>query len=204
MFKAIIEYIQKSWLLIVSSFLFGLLLALANAAWSPKVEQNKKDKLNGLMKSLITDASRFELVCEGMQVNLGRGRIAQTDIYKAVGTDGNSAGFCFKAEGMGFADKIELVVAVDAAFEKIAGYSVLSSNETPGFGDQIKNNYFRKQFVGTPVMKLDLSKSGDAGKIDNEIIAISGATVSSTAVVGIFNNYLEQVKEQLKQKGLVK
>ncbi|MGB8226986.1 MAG: FMN-binding protein, partial [Sedimentisphaerales bacterium] len=83
-------------------------------------------------------------------------------------------------------------------------YSVLASSETPGFGDQINGDYFRKQFAGAPAAKLDLLKSGNAGKIDNEIVAISGATVSSTAVVNIFNNYIEQVKEQLKQKGLLK
>jgi electron transport complex protein RnfG len=204
MLKAIKHYVEQSWLLLVSAFVFGLLLALANAAWSPKVEQNKKDKLNGLMNSLITDANRFELVYEGMQVDLGRGKLAKTDVYKAIGAGGNEVGFCFRAEGMGFADKVELVIAVDAAFEKIAGYSVLASNETPGFGDQIKEDYFRRQFAGAPVTKLDLSKSGNAGKIDKEIIAVSGATVSSTAVVNIFNNYIKQVKEQLKQKGLVK
>ncbi len=204
MFKAIRHYVQQSWLLLVSAFVFGLLLALANTAWSPRVQQNKKDKLNGLMKSLITDANRFEIVCEDVQVDIGRGKIVKTDVYKAVGADGNDAGFCFRAEGMGFADKIELVIGVDAAFERIAGYSVLASNETPGFGDRIKGDYFRRQFAGAPVMKLGLSKSGDACKIDNEVIAISGATVSSTAVVNVFNNYLEQVKERLKQKGLVR
>ncbi|MGB8226329.1 MAG: hypothetical protein WCE45_05620, partial [Sedimentisphaerales bacterium] len=60
MLKAVKHYIEQSWLLLVSAFVFGLLLALANTAWSPRVEQNKKDKLDGLMKSLITDASRFE------------------------------------------------------------------------------------------------------------------------------------------------
>jgi major membrane immunogen (membrane-anchored lipoprotein) len=53
------------------------------------------------------------------------------------------------------------------------------------------------------VGKLNLIKKGDNKKIDNEIVAISGATVSSTAVVNIFNNYLEQIKKQLTEKGLI-
>ncbi|MHC4216649.1 MAG: hypothetical protein ACYSWP_25160 [Planctomycetota bacterium] len=40
--------------------------------------------------------------------------------------------------------------------------------------------------------------------IDTEIIAISGATVSSEAVVKTFNMYIEVVKEQLQKKGLTK
>jgi electron transport complex protein RnfG len=201
--KIIVNYIEQSWLLIVCSFAFGLLLALTNSAWSGRIEQNKIDKLNGLMSSLITDANKFEIVLEGAQVGLGKGKIVRTNVYKAVTSDGKNAGFCFNAEGAGFADKIELVVAVDAAFEKIMGYNVLASNETPGFGDRIKGDYYRDQFKGAPVGTLVLSKQGSAEKIDSDIIAISGATVSSTAVVGIFNNYLEQIKNQLVQKGIV-
>jgi len=203
MLKAILEYMEKSWLLIVSSFFFGLLLALTNSAWSGKIEQNKIDKLNGLMGTLITDANKFELVIKDAQVDLGKSKIVKSDVYKATVSDGNTAGFCFRAEGTGFADKIELVIAVDAAFDKIIGYSVLASNETPGFGDQIKGDYFRKQFKGIPVTKLDLLKKGDSGKIDNEIVAISGATVSSTAIINIFNNFLEQIKKQVSEKGLL-
>ncbi|MFA5293750.1 MAG: FMN-binding protein [Phycisphaerae bacterium] len=204
MLKIIKEYMEKSWLLIVSAFVFGLLLALTNTAWSGKIEQNKIDKLNGLMGSLITDANKFELAIKDAEIDLGKGKIARSDIYEATASDGNTAGFCFRAEGTGFADKIELVIAVDAAFDKIIGYSVLASNETPGFGDQITGDYFRKQFMGAPVGTLNLLKKGDNTKVDNDIIAISGATVSSTAVVNIFNNYLEQMKKQVAEKGLIK
>lgn len=203
MLKIIREYMEKSWLLIVSSFFFGLLLALANSAWSGKIEQNKIDKLNGLMSSLVTDANKFELVLKDAQVDVGKGRIVKTDVYKAAAFDGNDAGFCFRAEGTGFADKIELVIAVDAGFEKIVGYSVLASSETPGFGDKIGRSFYNDQYKGAPAGKLNLIKKGDDRKIDNEIVAISGATVSSTAVVNIFNNYLEQIKKQLTEKGLI-
>jgi len=84
MLKAILEYMEKSWLLIVSSFFFGLLLALTNSAWSGKIEQNKIDKLNGLMGTLITDANKFELVIKDAQVDLGKSKIVKSDVYKAT------------------------------------------------------------------------------------------------------------------------
>ena len=37
MLKHIKHFIEQSWLLIVSSFVFGLLLAGANAAWMPRI-----------------------------------------------------------------------------------------------------------------------------------------------------------------------
>jgi Na+-translocating ferredoxin:NAD+ oxidoreductase RnfG subunit len=81
---------------------------------------------------------------------------------------------------------------------------VLASNETPGFGDKIKKDYLGRQFEGAPAGRLELVKTGDEGKIDSEIVAISGATVSSEAVVKTFNTYIGKVKEQLQAKGMTK
>jgi electron transport complex protein RnfG len=196
-------FIQQSWLLLVTSFLFGLLIAVADAAWSAKIEQNKAEKLRGLMASLISDANSFELAIKEANVPGDKGRMIKTDIYKALDKQGNCAGFAFVAVGAGFADKIELVVAVDAKCEKLLSFNVLSSNETPGFGNKMKNDSFRNQFKDAPAGKLLLVKIGDAGKIDNEIVAISGATVTSTAVINIFNKSVISVKEQLQKKGLI-
>lgn len=203
MFDKIKYFIRQSWLLLVTSFLFGLLIAVADAAWSAKIEQNKAEKLRGLMAGLISDANSFEVAIKEANLPGDKGQIRKTDIYKAIDAQGNCAGFIFIAAGAGFADKIELVIAVDANCGKFLGFQVLSANETPGFGDRIKDAGFSNQFKGAPAWGLALIKIGDTGKIDNEIVAISGATVTSTAVINIFNKSVVSVKEQLQQKGLI-
>ena len=195
-------FIQQSWLLIIASFGFGLLLAATNAAWQPRIIQNEKDKFNRLANALIMEAVSFDVALEAAPVDVGKGKIVKTDIKKAVDANGECVGWAFVAEGAGFADRIKLVVAVDAGLEKLAGFGVLSSNETPGFGDKIKNDFFRLQFMGAPASELELSKIGDDKTIDSTIVAISGATVSSEAVVKILNNYIEQVKCLLEDEGL--
>jgi len=201
MFK-IKYFIQQSWLLIVAAFFFGLLIAVTNAAWSPRIEQNKIDKLNHLLGGLLPQAERFELEAE-LEVKSARGKKVKSNVYKAISDAGKCVGWAFNASGSGFADKIELVVAVDKDFQKIAGFDILASNETPGFGDQIKLPNWRKQFAGALVEKLELVKMGDAEKIDSEIVAISGATVSSEAVIKIINDFLPQIKDQMQNKGLI-
>jgi len=196
------HFVQQSWLLIVSSFCFGLLIAVANAAWSPIIEQNKIEKLNRLMSGLLPKAERFELAAE-LQIESAKGKKARTHVYKAISDANTPVGWAFNCQGPGFQDKIELVVAVDEYFQDFAGFAVLASNETPGFGDKIKNDYYRHQFKGVPVTKLELSKTGDNKKIDSEIVAITGATVSSQAVVDIINNSTTQIKNQMQQKGLL-
>jgi len=197
------HFIQQSWLLIVASFCFGLLIAVTSAALSPRIIQNEKDKLNNLMRELIGGADDFEIVIEGVQVPGRKGKVTETDIYRALDSDAGSIGFAFVAAGPGFADKIKLVIAVDNNCEKFFGFKVLSSNETPGFGDKIKEDYLGNQFKEAPAGKITLVKTGDTEKIDSEIVAISGATVSSEAVVKIFNTYIDRIKEQLQAEGLI-
>ncbi len=202
MFK-IKHFVQQSWLLIVVSFFFGLLIAVANAAWQEKILQNEEDKFNNLAKGMLTEAASFETTVKEAEVESLKGKKIKINIKKAINTGGKCVGWAFSCEGSGFADKIKLVLTVDGSFAKIAGFGVLSSNETPGFGDQIKNPYYQSQFAGVPAEELELSKTGPSEKIDSEIIAISGATVSSESVVKIINHYISQVKEQLQKRGLV-
>jgi electron transport complex protein RnfG len=196
-------FIEQSWLLIAASFCFGLLIAVTDAALSPRIRENKETKLNRLTADLLPEAKRVVEVEEEIEVKLAGGKKERVKVYKAVSEAGECVGWSFNAGGQGFADKIELVVAVDKNFEKIAGFNVLVSNETPGFGDRIKSSYYRSQFVGAPAEKLQLVKTGDPKKIDSEIVSITGATVSSEAVIGIINTFLIRIKEQMQQKELI-
>ena len=195
-------FIQQSWLLIVSSFFFGLLIAVTSAGLSPRIRQNEINKRNRLVSALLPEAKNFIPLDEQIEIQPFRGKKENIEVYKAVSEAGECVGWSFEAVGSGFADKIKLVVALDGDLEKIAGYDVLSSNETPGFGDRIKNNYYRDQFKGAPAEELKLVTVGNPNKIDSEIVAISGATISSEAVVDIMNNYITQIKEQLQKKGV--
>jgi len=196
------HFIQQSWLLIVASFFFGLLIAVTNAALSPRIEQNKINKRNRLVGALLPEAKDFVLDTE-IEIESIRGKKEKVEVYRAMSEAGECVGWSFNAAGSGFADKIELVVAVDKDFEKLAGFDVLASNETPGFGDQIKYDYYRDQFAGAPAEELKLVTSGEPENIDAEIVAISGATVSSEAVVEIINSFLTQIKKQMRQKGQI-
>ena len=197
------HFFQQSWLLIVASFCFGLLIAVANAAWQDNILQNEEDKFNNLVKEMIPDANTTEIALESVEVKSGKGKKKVTSVRKAVSADDQCVGWAFTCEGSGFADKIKLVLTVDADFEKLKGYGVLSSNETPGFGDKIKDSFYRDQFVDAPTTQLTLTKLGNQDAKDAEIVAISGATVSSEAVVTIVNTFLGRIKNHMQEKGLI-
>ncbi len=204
--KHIKFFFEQSWLLLVASVFFGVCLAGLNAWWEPKIIANEIKKFNDLAGAMIADANDFMVAVEkeDLKIDIGKGKTVETEIKKAVDGDGNIVGWAFVCQGSGFADKIKLVVVVDKQFKKLRGFGVLSSNETPGFGDKLKTeDFFRNQFIGAPAEEFTLSKIGDDKKIDSEIVAITGATVTSESVVDILNNFISQVKTRMKEKGLI-
>jgi len=197
------HFIRQSWLLIAASFFFGLLMAITNAALSPRIEQNKINKRNHLLGALLPKARDFVPLDTEIEIESVTSKKQTVEVYRAMSSSDQCVGWGFNAVGPGFADKIELVVAVGASFDKIAGFDVLSSNETPGFGDQIKYDYFRSQFKGAPAEALELVGTGEPAEIDSKIVAITGATVSSEAVVEIVSHTVMQVREQMQKKGII-
>ncbi len=196
-------FLRESWLLIVASGVFGLLLAVTNAAWQDRIEANRRQKFESRAAALLPQADAF-VEMDPIHVELGGGKTDTVQVRKAVREpDQTCVGWAFAAKGSGFADKIELVLAVDAAFEMLRGFAVLSSNETPGFGDKIKNAYFQDQFKGAPAAALTLVKTGEPTQIDDQIVAITGATVSSEAVVHIINAYVGAVRDAMQDKGWI-
>ncbi|MHC4203608.1 MAG: FMN-binding protein, partial [Planctomycetota bacterium] len=59
------------------------------------------------------------------------------------------------------------------------------------------------QFKGAPAGELKLVTVGEPEEIDSQIVAISGATISSEAVIEIVSNSVKQIKEQMLQKGII-
>jgi Na+-translocating ferredoxin:NAD+ oxidoreductase subunit G len=198
-------FFRESWLLMVSAAIFGGLLAVTNAAWGPKIKENEINKFNNLAKEVLPAGEKFEAVKEPITIDLGQGKTMQADVRKGMDASGNCIGWAFVAEGSGFADKIRLVVGTDAKFQTLIGFGVLASSETPGFGDKItvKNGFYQAQYKNAPAGQFKLTKIGDSKKIDNEIVAITGATVTSRAVVNIMNTFVVQIKQQLQEKGLI-
>ena len=86
------------------------------------------------------------------------------------------------AQGYGGDIQLTMGVAADGTTEGIA---FLSIEETAGLGMRADTEEFRSQFSGKQVDSFAYSKTGASG--DNEIDALSGATVTTNAVTSAVN-----------------
>lgn len=188
------SYIGQAWLVIVLALLYGGGLAGVQTALSGKIEQNKKAETYEVIPDLVAgaDASRTE------ELTIRGENGKDTRAYKAVSSDGGHIGWVLPAGGSGFADRIELLIGLDTQISTITGLYVLDQKETPGLGDNITTDAFRERFRNAPtdrplvVVKTDPSQ-------ENEIRALSGATISSESVAAIVNGALANCRAPLRE-----
>jgi H+/Na+-translocating ferredoxin:NAD+ oxidoreductase subunit G len=122
-------------------------------------------------------------------------------VYVGFDEDGKLVGIAVEASGIGFADVLRILYGYDPVSQKITGFYVLDSKETPGLGDKIeKDADFLSNFDGLDVaLATDLSTLENAvvsvkhGTKNNdwEIDGITGATISSRAIGNIMESSTE-------------
>ncbi|MBN2110457.1 MAG: RnfABCDGE type electron transport complex subunit G [Methanosarcinaceae archaeon] len=171
--------------LVLISVLAALLLGITYIPTSAQLEQNiiaaQKEILGGLMPA----AQNFEPVM-GAENAEGQREILY---YRGVDDSGNIIGYAFFKEHGGAQGPLVVAGAVDASFSNVLGMDVLSHEETPGLGSKITTADFRGQFKDIPLSQLALSSSG--GSID----ALTGATISSQAVVDAMNEKIGEIED---------
>jgi electron transport complex protein RnfG len=103
------------------------------------------------------------------------------------------------AQGQGFADRIELLIGLDASATTITSLYVLDQKETPGLGDQITGEGFRDRFRGRSAdVTLRVVKGEAEG--GSEVTALTGATISSESVAAIVNDALANLKRPIRER----
>ena len=112
--------------------------------------------------------------------------------YNLALKDGEIVGYIFKTAEKGYGGDVSVMTAVnvDGTVKSVAILDV--SNETPGLGQNAAKESFYTQYEGK-TSGISLLKNG-ADSAKNEVNAVTGATITSTAVNKAVNQALEQFK----------
>ena len=145
-------------------------------------------------EQVFTDAAAFEAVemddtlTKTIREQLDQeGYKAQSieEVMRAEDQSGETLGYAFTvvtSEGYGGDIQFSMGVQNDGTLN---GISILSIGETAGLGMNADTPAFKDQFVGKQVEKLQYTKNGATQ--DDEINAISGATVTTNAMTNGVN-----------------
>lgn len=199
------SYLFQAWLAIVLALLFGAALAAVQAALGPIIEANKINETKNKVPELVLGRQAVEkMAALGGQLTIEpttltvevQGRQKAYRVYNAQYPDGRLAGWVTKAKGVGYADRIELLVAFAPGADKLTGLFILDQKETPGLGNKIIDQAWRDQFRGKST-RYPLEAVKGKGLAGHQINAISGATISSRSVVAIINTAVNDLKKPL-------
>jgi len=191
-------YLSQAWLVILLALAYGAALAGVQTSLQPMIDENKRQETYRQIPALVgiaesTDAESIAIEQRLIEDAAGK----QQKVYLAF-VDGQASGWVLPAGDMGFADRIELLIGLDPSAETITGLWVLDQKETPGLGDAIRSEDFRSRFVGKST--ADPIDAKTEPKRPNEILALTGATISSRSVAKIVNEAVARFKEPLRRE----
>ncbi len=146
-------------------------LAGMNALTKSKIEDQAKSEEEQGLKAVLPEAADFQAVKSGGQIIY----------YKAYDQGGNFLGAGFKASGKGYSSIIEAIAGMKKD-GTIVNIKILSQNETPGLGSRVAEPEFREKFSNKNIAEL------------GGVHAITGATISSRAVIDSVKAKAEEVK----------
>ena len=131
---------------------------------------------------------------EGAEIKGQDGEVIDAEISEGVAVkdaSGTVLGFAFIAKSKGYGGDVSVSVGVTPD-GTITGIDIVSMSETAGLGANCTQDWFKNQYAGKSG-QIVVSKVGASA--DNEIDALSGATITSNAVTRSVNACLALASE---------
>jgi len=183
--------------LTVVAVLSGVILSAVYNSADPLIQANREKELKEAIFVVLPEARDYRAV----EKTIGKEKFT---VYIGLDSEGEPVGVAFKADGSGFQGNIAIMVGMGLDYLKLKGIKVLEQLETPGLGNRISEPAFEGQFKGVNVKpRIEYIKNRKPEK-PNQIQAITGATISSDAVVKNLNNAIAKVVSSFPVEEIMK
>lgn len=162
--------------LLIICFVTALLLAFVNSTTENTIVERAKVDAEEKRKQVMAEAKSFEEIKDWNSKDES-GIIREA--YAAYNGQ-DLIGYVFSVVPKGYGGDIHVTVGVKAD-KTISGVQIGDNKETPGLGTKATDDKFKGQYTGKNIQNgfVIVKRPTSA---DNEIEAISGATISSRAV----------------------
>lgn len=166
-------------------------LAVTYSVTKDIIAERNEAEASSIRSEVLSEAETFEKINDIPDT--------ASDVYKGV--RGNEVkGFVITTESKGYGGNIIIMTGISTD-GIVKGVKILTAEETPGLGSRILEYNFLSQFTGT-IPKSGFKVVKTASK-DEDIEAITSATVSSNAVVNAVNKALETYRIIMEKGGNV-
>ena len=171
------------------------LLAGTYSVTESAIQKQEEDAAQERKLTIFPRASTFDEMSFPSEVRgelLNRG-IMPDEAYVAKNADGSVIGYIFVTSGFGYAGKIETTVGINTD-GNIVMVIATAASDTPKLGKEVEGRPFLDGFKGLSTDKEII--------LNQDVAAVSGATISSRAATGCVNRAREAY-QVCKERGLV-
>jgi len=183
------KIIKDTFILMIITLVSGLLLGMVYEVTKDPIKKQEEEQKIAACQKVFEDAEEFQtieeqsvdqMMLESLQKAQLEGKVQIDEVLKAVSKDGNTLGAVMQITSKeGYGGDICFMVGIQKD-GTVNGISILSISETAGLGMKANTEEFKTQFSGKKVDSFVYTKAGATA--ENEIDAISGATVTTNAV----------------------
>lgn len=176
----------------------GVCLAYVNSLTKEPIAQRIREASELKKMEVLKDAKSFEEI-KLSEIMPGKSSII-TAAFKGI-SSGKTSGFVFNVSPKGYGGPIDITVGITAD-GTVTGVKLGDNKETPGLGTKAAEAPFLNQYAGKNIGEsFTLVKKPPR---DNQIQAISGATISSRAVNNAVQAAADCAKELAKKEAVIK
>ena len=188
------DYIRLAGVLFLVCAVAAAALGFTNAATFDRIQEQQIIANNEAKKAVLPEADEFEKLDDGtFSTIVSNEKYNYIKAIYVAKAGGNVVGYAVQAAPKGYGGAIDVVVGITTD-GSLQGIKVGNNTETPGLGKKSETPKFQEQFSGkTWESPINVKKSGTPK--DNEIAAISGATITSKAVAEGVNQALDAARE---------
>lgn len=194
------EMMKNTGILVAITVVAGLLLGLVYQITKDPIAAQEAKAKQEACQEVFADASSFEAVEvtsveESVWKEAGYAQETIDEVMCAEDASGNVLGYVITVttkEGYGGDIQFAIGVRMDGTMN---GMSILSISETAGLGMRAEE-VLKPQFADKNVEKFEYTKSGATS--ENQIDAISGATITTNAVTNGVNAGFYYFQTELK------
>lgn len=166
-------------------------LAAVNQVTQKAIAINSQKELQDSLVLVFPQSERFEPVVFSTPTPESSKEVSDAtilELFRAVkGNDG--IGYVFKVGTKGYGGQIILLIAISTLDQKMVGMKILEHQETAGLGSEITKPHFLDQFREKSLK--------DSYVINQDIQGLSGATISSKAVIRACQAVLNSLREEM-------
>lgn len=182
--------------LFIITIVAALFMGITNLATKGPIKEQQIKAADEAKRTALPQAEEFSEV--GIIAESAGNGLAEITEINAGNSGNNIVGYIFNVKSKGFGGDMEIIVGINID-DKIESIQIGEHGETPGLGAKMKEDSFMDQYSGKDVNAPITVNKSSAG--DQEIQAITGATITSDAVTSGVNLASKYYEEVLKNGG---